>query len=224
MQKSRLIRVNLLNGVFCFLMLSVSACATSAERPTVATSQQNTEKTSLPAPSTQKSVGSEEPQQYTGNYLNPTFGFSVVIPQGLTGKGEPEPQPQHGFVIVLSSEDRATLSIAGNYNAALWNSLDEAYDHLYSYTSEGAKSVTLLEKRKDLMDTLPAIRFSIRYVKERTDVARIRSELISIRKCTTSDVQVINTIVLDTSEHRFQEDRLLMDNLLKTWKILETCG
>lgn len=222
MQKPKSFRNVLLNGLLCLLMVPGWSCSTSATRSVVAGNQQNS--SSLPAPSPAQEIETVEPRKYAGTYQNATFGFSVIIPEGLIGKGEPEPQPQHGFVIALSSEDRATLSVSGTYNALLWKSRDEVYDHYYRYASEGAKSVTLLDRSEDSMGTLHAIRFTVRYVDAKTDLPRIRSEIISLRKCPTPDVEVINTIVLDTPEHRFAQDKLVMDELLRSWKALETCG
>jgi len=180
--------------------------------------------TPSPVSSPAQNIDITEPPKYLGRYQNSTFGFSAVIPEGFVGKGEPEPQPQHGFVISLFADDRATLSVSGNYNAALWGSLDEVYEHLYSYATKGGKSVALIDKRKDSMGALPAIRFTMRYIDQKTEIIRIRSEIISMRTCPEPDVQVVYTIVLDTPEHRFGKGMPLMEKVIKSWKTLAACG
>ena len=39
--------------------------------------------------------------QYTGSYVNSDYGFSVKIPDHLTGVGAAEGAPNHGFVVTL---------------------------------------------------------------------------------------------------------------------------
>src|SRR6266536_6692717 len=47
------------------------------------------------------SNGLEARQKFRGRYVNIDYGFSVQIPDGLTGEGAPIHAPNHGFTITL---------------------------------------------------------------------------------------------------------------------------
>jgi hypothetical protein len=55
-------------------------------------------------------------QAHTGSYLNPEYGYSVVIPKGLTGYVS-APGPERGFGVVLSWTPRAYLRVEAAYDA-----------------------------------------------------------------------------------------------------------
>jgi hypothetical protein len=63
-------------------------------------------------------------QAHAGHYLNQVYGYSVVIPNALSGF-TPAGGPERGFGIVLSWSPRAFLSI------------DAAYDAYYDISAEG---------------------------------------------------------------------------------------
>jgi len=63
-------------------------------------------------------------QAHVGHYLNPVYGYSLVIPTALTGY-TPAEGPERGFGIVLSWTPRAFLSV------------DAAYDVYYDISADG---------------------------------------------------------------------------------------
>jgi hypothetical protein len=184
---------------------------------------------SSPTPQVLQTQSVEDPAPeieptYTGEYVNPTFGYKVMIPDGLKGKGSPEPQQQHGFVIELSPENKALLSVDGSYNALLWRSLDEAYNEEYKYRSKDATILEVKQKKKIGLDTHPAIWSIIRYADKKTGETRIESQILSMRNCSDEELaNIIYKIYLDTPESRFTQDRVAMEQLLRSWKLLEKC-
>jgi hypothetical protein len=55
--------------------------------------------------------------EYRRSYSNPTYGYRVRLPDGITAYGERPPQPTHGVGIILSWEPRSYLYVDGSYNA-----------------------------------------------------------------------------------------------------------
>lgn len=55
-------------------------------------------------------------ETYHGRYTNPDYGFSVEIPSGVVGEGNPTGAPNHGFAIRLHS--RSVVWVDASYDAA----------------------------------------------------------------------------------------------------------
>lgn len=160
---------------------------------------------------------------YKSEYRNEVFGFSVVIPDGLEGKGSAEPMPQHGFLITLSEEEEIIISIEGSYNAPLWSSLDEAFKAISSI--DRPKDSKLVGQGNSLLAGRPAKWFVIQYTSGKgIGSVRVKKQIITLRACPEPEVDVIYSLTLNTPETRFQEDNLILERLTQSWKDLEHCG
>ena len=228
---SRSIFVKLTASVF-FLGIAVNISCTSAGKHRATLSKSDDQSSPAPLKPTPEmsqvqpveSQGLALEPTYTGEYVNSRFGYRVVIPDGLKGKGSPRPQQQHGFVINLSDKDQAILSVDASYNALLWRSLDEAYNTLYSYIREDSKSLDIEKKEKLFLDMHPALWFTIQYVDKKSGAARVTSQIISMRDCPGEDAsQVLYTIEMNTLESRFEKDSMLMKQIFRSWKMLNKC-
>ena len=96
-------------------------------------------------------------------YSNYDYAYSVRLPKGLTGLRSPSPFPNHGFVIELSDQPKASLSVDASYNAAEWRSFDEAIKaHKDIFKHEVSGEVRVIAQAPASLGGLRAIRFTMR--------------------------------------------------------------
>lgn len=160
---------------------------------------------------------------HESTYTNRTFGYKVSIPNGLRGVSPPPPLPQHGFVITLSKEDDARLSLDGSFDPLLWDSLEGAYKSSLASVGRDAESVVVEDKKSARLGNYPALSFTIKYSKKGEGKRRALSQIISKRKCPGEDPEIVYTVTLDTSEDRFLHDRVILEQILESWQMLENC-
>jgi hypothetical protein len=59
-----------------------------------------------------------------GTYVNPDYGYSVKVPDGLRGENLAPPAPQHGFGIELNGKPGDSIWIDASYDALVLGSAD----------------------------------------------------------------------------------------------------
>lgn len=207
-----------------FLLMAHVSCTGGLSKTRPSNVAQNPSPISSPVATPGNIRTNDEVATYEGKYTNSIFGYAVIIPEGFTATGALKKQQPHGFLITLSSEHGASLTVDGSYNAPLWKSLDAVFKDVYHNLEGSAQSVELVEKRNVLLDGLPAVSFDARYVDNKTGAVRVRSEILGLRKCLQSDLEVIYTIALGTPENRFTEDNAVMQELVKSWTMLRECS
>lgn len=146
-------------------------------------------------------------------YSNYDYAYSVRVPKGLTGLRSPSPFPNHGFVIELSDQPKASLSVDASYNAAEWNSFDDAIKaHKDFFKREAGGEVKLVTKAPTVLGGLSAIHFTMKRDTE------VREVLLAFRKA-AGEVGIVYEIVLTTPASRYNEDKHLIAELQRTWRL-----
>ena len=149
-----------------------------------------------------------------GSYSNYEYGYSVNIPDGLTGYRSPSPMPQHGFGIDLSKADNAEVWVDGAYNSLEWGSLDEAANENLKYLKDhGVTSIRVIRRRYVRLANLRAIRIAVIYKK--AGISRIEDEIIALR----TEREIVFTLQLTTTVARYSEDVQVFNQLQKTFRL-----
>ncbi len=113
---------------------------------------------------------------YRGIYSNPIFGYSVSLPSGLVGEGDPDPAPNHGIVVRLSSDGVDYLWTSGLYNASYYNKPEQlAEDQLDELKGEGLTDVKVVSLEHAALCDLQALRQTISY---RTKAGALMTQVI----------------------------------------------
>jgi hypothetical protein len=151
---------------------------------------------------------------YTNEYENTSYGYSVVIPHGLTGVDTDNPAYQKGFTIVLRSPER-TISVFADTN-----SLD------YSDPKAAAAGELALFKQQQGMrfkdeqivptdlSTHVAAKLLFHYRCSDQDVEYTHVEIIAM----SSDGQYIYTIAWDGAATAEKSDERLISALKRSWR------
>lgn len=151
-------------------------------------------------------------------YINYDYGYSVVIPKPLVGLRSPPPFPNHGFVINLSGQPLARITVDASYNAAEWNSLQEGLKaHLDQFNRDSSGEVKIVMQRPAVLGGLKAIHFSLRSTATESNEPMIRDVLLAFRK--DGGVGIVYEIALITSKLRYQKDKRSAAQLVRSFHL-----
>jgi hypothetical protein len=145
-----------------------------------------------------------------GRYTNPTYGYSLTIPKGLTALTEAS-GPQRGFVVILSMTPRAVLRV------------DAYYDAFYDITAAGVHRRDLNAIRlHDALLSDQGVRTALahnpggRYLMHlqcRGDPAvLIHEEIIALRN------REVYRLDLHSTPDRYANDVRSLNAMLKSWR------
>lgn len=154
-----------------------------------------------------------------GGYSNYDYGYSVRIPKGLTALQAPAPLPNHGFEIRLSDHPKADLSVSASYNAAEWSSFDDAINaHLGYFKNKVGGEVGIVARTAAVLGGLKAIRFTLKSKTSTANDPEVREVLLAFRKA-PGEVGIVYEIALTTTTSRYNQDKHLLDDLQKSWRL-----
>ena len=152
-------------------------------------------------------------------YSNYDYGYSVRVPKSMTGLRSPSPFPNHGFLIHLSDNPKASVSVDASYNAAEWRSLNDAITaHLDIFKRNVGGEVSLVAQVPTTLGGLRAIRFTMKAGTSATNDPEVREVLLAFRKA-PGEVGIVYEIVLRTPASRYNKDKQLVIDLQKTWRL-----
>jgi hypothetical protein len=154
---------------------------------------------------------------YTGRYSNHEYGFSVQIPEGLSGVGDSSPSPQHGVRIILSNQPEAIISVYADYNSAMYDSTNEA---LSDKIKGKEKSVEVLERENLKLASLAASSIMFKYTDNESHASVVSKMITALRPDSSNDEpQVIYTLHLETPESRYPSDAEVFRQVLASFKL-----
>jgi hypothetical protein len=154
-----------------------------------------------------------------GRYSNYDYAYSVFVPKGMVGLRSPAPNPNHGFVIRLRGEAKAELSVDASYNAAEWDSFDEALNaDLDRFKRETGSEVSILTRRFVVLGGLKAIHFALHSEISVANEPMIRDVILAFRN-DPGGVGIVYEIALTTPARRYERDRQLVTQLQKSFRL-----
>jgi hypothetical protein len=152
-------------------------------------------------------------------YSNYEYAYSISIPQGLVGLGDPAPFPQHGIGITLSKQPKSYIWLDGSYNALQWQSLDEAIDLHLDWFAEDGVELRVLKREKMFLQKLPAMRLVVRYRSLATNELRVWDIVIAFRSNGGEESGITYTLGLIAPESRYAEDVKTFEKIIKDWRV-----
>lgn len=153
---------------------------------------------------------------YKDAYFNPNYGYSIVIPKGLTGTSSPPPAPQHGVRIVLSTQPETYIWADGTYNAAEYGSLGEAVDAELELLKKVEIETEVLKRVPMTLQNLQAVQLVVRYKNLTSGETMIQNLIIAIRN-RKEETGIIYELGLRTLEASYAEDNKIFEQMIRTW-------
>jgi hypothetical protein len=147
---------------------------------------------------------------HTGRYLNKIYGYSLIIPAGLTAFTAAS-GPERGFVIGLSSGPQVYLSV------------DASYDAFYDITAQGVHrrdlnairlhdSVLSESVAQTALAQVPGGRYLMRVQCHGEPALTVHEEIIVLRD------REIYRLDLQSTPERYERDRRYLNAMLRSWR------
>lgn len=154
---------------------------------------------------------------FVGRYVNSNYGYSFLVPDALKGLSDSPPAPQHGVLIPLSDDSKASIWVGGSYNSEEYSNASEALEDDRKRLSESGSIVASSHKKEMRLGGLPAKRSIVRYKSQVSGENLIQDLVVCIRKEESKD-SILYEIYLSTPETRYNRDRHILDLVLNSWK------
>jgi hypothetical protein len=149
-----------------------------------------------------------------GVYFNYEYGYSITIPDGLTGYRSPVPLPQHGIGIHLSKQDCAQVWMDGAYNSLEWGSLKEAAEfEVRALKAPNISNIQLMRLTYGRLSRLRAVRIVVAYNK--SGLQMVEDEAVAIRK----ERDIVYTLQLRTTAARYPQDVEVLNQLERSFRL-----
>jgi hypothetical protein len=156
----------------------------------------------------------------SGEYVNNKYGFGVVVPEGLRGLTDVPPHPHHGFFIRLAQKTEARIRINAEYNAAVYETLDEVVNaELKAYESIFLDFEVRKRKPTRLQD-IPAARLLAQYRDKDSGEEMVSEQIIALKKAGEEDLGIIYRLTLETPPSRYKTDRKIFRQIINSWRIV----
>jgi len=151
---------------------------------------------------------------YVGEYKNLSYGYSVVIPHGLTGVDMDNPAYQRGFTIILRDPSR-TISVSAETNSLEYNdSKAAAVAELYLFKQQGLQVAHEHTGPTELAGHAAA-NLSFRFACSGAEAEYLHIEILAL----SPDGQYVYTISWDGPSNMERLDQRLIAALRRSWRM-----
>ena len=151
--------------------------------------------------------------EYRGRYVNLAYKYSVRIPHGLTAyDGRDEPR-HNGFVLPLGPE--SVIFASGDPNSVEYNTPREAAVRDAEFLRQQGKKIESQTITDSHLGTLDAVRLVVAYTCPGSADRRIESSVMAL----SANKEFIYELVMYSPADRYENDRAVLDQIMKSWKI-----
>jgi hypothetical protein len=159
---------------------------------------------------------------WIGRYRNYTYGFSIVIPQGLKGYWNSAPcapdgkydclcMGDHGRFIPLTNDAHIEAYVGWQIESD-WSLRDHERQEISHYTDDKKfERVNVVRSRSFRLGSLPARRFEAHYLKDNKPM--VTDQIVALHK------GVEYQLILVTSPDRYGADRRQFQKLVASWRL-----
>lgn len=167
--------------------------------------------------------GSDENTKYQQKYTNEEYGYSVEVPKELTSVASPPPAPNHGVKIVLpqhaDNQNGAYIWTDGSYNVGELRSSRQAVNEIIESRRGDAENFSVNATTQPRLQDLEATRVVLQYRNKNSKETVIEDITSAIRE--GQGEGVIYTVGLVTEETRYERDKQILEQVLKSWRAMK---
>lgn len=164
-----------------------------------------------------RGFGEEGSTTYRVAYVNRDACYSVQIPEGLTGHGDGF--TEHGLGLVVPPDPTGFLYVEGKPNAWDAESAEQEIRRYIEMTDDESQRLSAATE-KAALGGLPAARAVVRYHCPGSSLTYVREHLVAL----SPGRDTIFDVSLYTQESTYDEHRLVLDRLVKTWRFETSPG
>ena len=164
-----------------------------------------------------KELARGQHREYRGPYKNKAYGYSVVIPENLVGYNGVNPFYQQGFGIPLGVDPKSYIFVNGEKNSLEFARPSDAASQLLKYLEKDRTKVESSKITESQLGPLKAALFVATYSCPGSTDHYTTASIVAI----SADKSNLYEVTLYARSGRFDEDRVVLDALAKSWKRLE---
>ncbi len=154
-------------------------------------------------------------REYSGMYRNLSYGFSVVIPRGLSGLDAQNPDYQRGFTISFHNW-RANLTVYSEANSLEYADARGAAVGDLDLWRQSNKAVLSSDLEPGELDGRPAETLRVRYRCPQNEAEYMWVETAAL----SADHGYVYTISWEGPSSEFDLDHVVIEQLKRSWKFL----
>ena len=155
-------------------------------------------------------------REYRGLYENKAYGYSVAIPPNLVGYDGVNPLYQQGFGILLATEPQSYIFVNGEPNSLEFVRPADAAARFLEYLRKHGSKVESSKITESQLGTLKSALLVATYTCPGSTERYVRTSMVAI----SPDKSKLYEVTLYSRIDRFEQDRNVLEALLKSWKHL----
>lgn len=155
-------------------------------------------------------------REYRGLYENKAYGYSVAIPANLVGYDGANPFYQQGFVILLGADPKSYIFVNGEPNSLEFARPADAAARFLEYLQRNGSKVESSKITDSQLGALRAALLVATYTCPGSTERYVRASVVAI----SPDKSRLYEVTLHAHSDRFEQDRAVLDALVKSWKHL----
>lgn len=153
---------------------------------------------------------------YRGRYVNRAYEYTVLIPGGLTGYDGRDEARHDGFGLALGEPPRSFIFVQAEPNSAEYETPREVAALRLEWMREGGKQIETATITESRLGTLNSALLVVSYTCPGSSERQRRVSMLALGPGKDS----LYTLELYSPDSRYESDRVVLDELIKSWKLL----
>jgi hypothetical protein len=155
-------------------------------------------------------------REYRGPYKNKAYGYSVVIPDNIVGYDDANPFYQHGFGMILGTQPKGYIFVNGEPNTLEFADAASAAVQSLQYLGKHGNKVESSRIADSQLGELKAALLVATYTCASSKERYTTASIVAI----SPDKSKLYEVTLYARSDRYEQDRVVLDALAKSWKYL----
>lgn len=158
--------------------------------------------------------------EYRGQYVNLAYEYSVRIPKGLTAYDGRDQARHDGFGLALGESPQSYIFVRGEPNSLEYDTARQAATRGIEYLRQDGKKIESEAITDSHLGTLDAALLVVNYTCPGSEERYTQSSIMAL----SPDKRFLYTLELYSSANRYGSDRAVLDELIKSWKMISGSG
>jgi hypothetical protein len=153
-------------------------------------------------------------REFKGRYENKAYGYSVVIPKGFVGYDVINPFYQQGFGIVFGEQPQSYINLYGEKNSLEDDSPVDVVNRHLGYLRKKGKAIESAPVTQLHLGQLQAAQVLVTYTCPGSMGRYVQFSTFVL----SPDKGMVYEVTLHALASRYDHDRAVLDQILKSWK------
>jgi hypothetical protein len=154
--------------------------------------------------------------EYRGRYVNHSYEYSVVIPKGFVAYDVPDPANHEGFGLALGDPPQGYIFVRGVHNSLEYDTPEEAASQAVEYLRQDGAQVEFEKISRSHLGALDTVLLVVAYTCPGSVERHIRSSIMAL----SADKSFLYELEIYSPANRYERDRAVLDQIVKSWKVI----